>query len=131
MAKNRIAKTYEFDDEYEQQLWYKCLDSKCPCDECSHEISLTYIKNSNIIEFEMFKKFYYEEYYSRYNWFERKWIRLKDGLKIIFGGFINLTSEFTFEGEEQINDYLEAIEGGLKIIREKKENANRKEKEKN
>ena len=46
------------------------------------------------------------------NWFKRIWKRIKCSIKVLFTGYVELEESFIIQGEEQINDFIKALEEG-------------------
>ena len=102
------------------------LRASCSCmgDDCSHTLDLEYDKYDksddfpiiDLVNLHIYGKMYYKEYHSYCNPLIRLWYRLRDGIKLIFGGYIEMQYDFLFQGEKHINDYIEALQEAKKEI---------------
>lgn len=103
------------------------LRASCGCghDTCSHTLEVSYEDLdgyfNDLVGVNIYGKMWYREYHSQENFFKRLWYRIRDGIKLIFGGYIEMHYDFTFQGEEQINDYIEALQETVEKIKESKE----------
>ncbi len=47
------------------------------------------------------------------NLFQRLWVRLKAAVRVMFTGHLSISSTFYFQSEDQVRDYIQAINDSL------------------
>lgn len=60
----------------------------------------------------MYKNVYWSSYWKSDNFFRNIWIRIQASLKVLFTGYIKMEESFIFQGDEQIDAFLNALKEG-------------------
>ena len=109
--KLRIMKT----DGFEDAVIY---EAACACGDKSHNLTLWFEKDkaySNMIFLTVYQDLKWSSDWQIGVIF-RIWRRIKAALRILFIGYVEVDSEFIFEGKEQIDDFIAALQEGKKEI---------------
>lgn len=108
MLSYKIMKLDEFDDA----VFYRVA---CGCSSKDHdfELWLEYDRKINDITMMISKKLYWKHHYENWPWYERVWKRLVAGLKLIFGGFLEMEADVLFMEKKHIKGFIEAMNEGL------------------
>ena len=114
---NKIMKL----DEYENSIYYRAACS-CTDSRCDLSLDLELDKELDMIFLNMYEDLYYASYWKSDNWFIDKWYRIKGAVKLLFTGRIKVEDSFIFQGEEQINDFVNAIKQGMEQLKINKKN---------
>lgn len=135
MTSTRISKTSEGKD-------YIYFRAACSCgnDRDSHVIEISDdLDHLGVIEMSFYSTqwdcIYFNNPDLNKETFRNFWWRLKrrvvNSFKLLFFGYYETEVNFMFQGEEQIQDYINAIQEGLaKVIKARDEKLNKKEMEK-
>lgn len=108
---NRVSKTFEYKD----CVIYRA-QSSCSC--CDMEIMLEINEDTKELDMSFHKKVgIYSEFDT--NWFKDKWNQVKLACKILFTGYSEMEGSFYFSDEEQINDFTEALQEGMRKLKSK------------
>lgn len=102
----------------------------CGCGDPAHSKILELEFDDNGIEIQL--NLHYELNTDTYHWhtnpFQKIWNRIKFATKVLLKGRIEVNGDFLFHGEEQIEDYIIALnEGKKKLAKWKKEIAKQAE----
>lgn len=88
-----------------------CTDKRCDMD-----LELELDKEFDMINLGIYEDLYYEPHWKTDNWFINKWYRITGALRLLFVGRIKVENFFIFEGEEQINDFVDTLKNGMKQL---------------
>jgi hypothetical protein len=117
MISKNVSKGFECED----MVFYR-INCSCGCDD-KLDISLEYDKEFNLISMEFYKKLYWKEYFSDGNVFVRFWYRIRDSLKLLLFGYLEIEESLMLESTEQLDSFIEALqEGKAKLEDYAKEN---------
>lgn len=113
----KICKTHEFEDS----VFYK-LNCGCGCDDYL-EFEYIYSNFTNHSKLKFYKKLVWVDYYYTDNIFTRFIKRIKACFSIIFKGRLTIEDEFLIANEDQLDDFITALqEGKKKFIEDLKQN---------
>ena len=108
----RVMKISEFPDS----VFYRAA---CSCGSSDHTVEIELEKDKEIPEM-VFLNFYKDvawcDYWGNKNIFQRFWLKTKAVCRIIFTGYIHLEESFILQGEEQINEFIDALKEGKKHV---------------
>jgi hypothetical protein len=107
MTTKRIMKLHEFNEAVYYRASCSCGESKCDL-----SIELEREKGSDMIFLNMYKNVYWSSYWKSDNFFKNIWIRIQASLKVLFTGYIKMEESFIFQGDEQIDAFLNALKEG-------------------
>jgi len=107
MTEKRVMKLNEF----EGAIYYR---ASCSCGEpkCDLTIELEKEKDVDMICLNIYKNLYWSSHWQSDNFFKNMWIRIKGALKMLFVGYVKVEESFIFQGDEQINAFLDALKEG-------------------
>jgi hypothetical protein len=107
MTEKRVMKLNEFEDA----IYYR---ASCSCGEpkCDLTIELEKGKDVDMIFLNMYKTLYWSSHWQSDNFFETMWIRIKGALKMLFIGYVRVEESFIFQGDDQIDAFLDALKEG-------------------
>lgn len=110
MTSKNIMQTGEFVDI----IFYTC---SCACQDNDHmqEITLRHIDGD--VELSMSGIAYYPEAYRYDKWYKKLWVRIKAAVKILWGRELVINTSFQFDDEHSMKDYLNAIEEGIRKLK--------------
>jgi hypothetical protein len=118
MISKNVSKGFECED----MVFYR-INCDCGCDD-KLDISLEYDKDCNLIHMEFYKKLYWKEYFSCRNIFVRFWYRIRDALKLLLFGYLEVEESLMLESTEHLDSFIEALqEGKTKLEDYAKENS--------
>lgn len=102
-------------DEFNDAIFYRIA---CACGDSDHDFMLwlEYDKEIDDITLMIEKKLYWKDYFSTCSWYEKAWKRLRDGIRLIFGGYLEMTSDILFMDKEHIDEFIKALEEGRNKI---------------
>lgn len=107
-----IAKTGEWDD----CIMYKAISS-CNC--CDMSIMLEVDEDTKMLEVSFHKKVgMYSEYQEL--WWKELWERIRMACRILFLGQTEMEGSFYFEDKEQLDDYVLALQEGMRKMKNKR-----------
>ena len=106
-------KVHEFDDA----IYYR-VSCSCGDQDCDLTLELERDKDCDMISLNMYKKLYWSSHWQSDNFFKNMWIRIKGALKMLFVGYVKVEESFIFEGDEQINAFLDALKEGRDYLKE-------------
>lgn len=115
MISYRVMKIAEFNDS----AFYRIA---CACGNKDHEFELwlEYDKDINNITLMIGKTLYWKYYYEFSPWYEKIYRRLFAGLKLIFGGYLEMQADVLFMDKKHIEGFIEALQEGITKIEEKR-----------
>ena len=131
-TKNNIAVNMKFDDS----IYFKAM---CDCGENSHihtlELSKDGDDNFKEISLALYANVSYDYWNEKFDsmepWYNQiymkifdYWRRIKKAIVLIFTGYIKAEEYFMFQSEEQIRDYINALEEGIVYLNGKEEKRN-------
>jgi len=110
-------------DEYHDTIFYRIA---CACGDQDHDFTLwlEYDREINDITMMIEKKLYWNNYYNASSWYKRIWERLRDGIVLIFGGYLEMQADILFNDKEHITGFIQALEEAknkFNIIEDKNE----------
>ena len=117
MISNKVMKTAEYDDS----VYYRL---PCSCGSDDHDITLEFEhdkKFPGMLFLNMYKDLAWSSYWGDRNIFERIWKKLKVAFRILFVGYIEVEESFIFQGEDQIDSFIEALTEGKESMKLKGE----------
>lgn len=103
--------------EFKDLILYRAQCS-CLAEEHTHDIIIEYLKDFNHINIEIVTNLEFYDYEE--NWFLKMWSRIKLAFRVIFIGHGYLSSTLIFDGIEQVRDYINALNEGIKKMEENK-----------
>jgi len=106
--KKRVMKLNEF----ENSVWYRAA---CSCGDERCDLTLELEKDeeiSSMIFLNMYKNLYWSSHWKSDNKLFNLWLRIKVAAKVLFTGYIKIEESFIFKGEEQIDDFMDALKEG-------------------
>ena len=111
MISYKVMKIDEFDDS----VFYRIA---CACGSKDHEFELwlEYDKKINDITLMIEKTLYWKYHYELSPWYEKIYKRLFAGLKLIFGGYLEMQADVLFMDKEHIEGFIEALQEGITKI---------------
>lgn len=98
------------------------MRAACDCarEDCDIHIDLEYDREFGTIDMTFSKNVYFFDYIRDPETAADKIIniihRVKIGIKLIFTGYIEMNEDFTFIGEDQITDFIKALQQGKDYI---------------
>jgi len=122
---NGIMKLYE----YEECICYR---ASCGCTHPKHDLSITIEQNeelSDVINIIFYTDVIVQESYISHkdsitriisDWFGNIKFRIKKALEILFKGYTGMSAEFILDEEENIKDFINALNEGLANIKNNK-----------
>jgi len=110
-------------DEFDYSVFYRVA---CGCGSKNHdfELWLEYDEKLNDITLMIEKTLYWKHHYELSPWYERIYKRLFAGLKLIFGGYLEMQADVLFMDKKHIEDFIEALQEGIIKIEKQKEKLN-------
>ncbi len=114
MISRNINKIGESDDFISYRAQCACLDENH-----RHDIIIE-VDDFGEINIRIFTNL--EFYDDEKNWFLKIWKRIKLAFRVIFIGYGYLNSTLLFDNNEQISDYIKALNEGMKKMEEYKKN---------
>ena len=114
----RVMTTHEFDDAVFYRASCACTDKRCDL-----HLSLERDKEFNTISLELNDDMYYYsfQWIENPSWFLDKWYRIKGAIRILFTGRIKINNSFIFQGEDHIQDFLNALNSGMEKFKKNDE----------
>lgn len=111
MLSYKVMKIEEFDDA----VFYRIA---CGCGSKDHdfELWLEHDKEINDITMIISKKLYWKYQYKGWPWYEKLWKRFWAGIRLTFGGYLEMEADVLFMKSEHIRGFIEALEEGLTKI---------------
>jgi hypothetical protein len=107
-----ISKNITKINEFKDAVYYTAI---CACGDDTHHnitIELEKEKDTNMLYMNFYKNIAWSSHWGEMNWFKRIYKRIKCSLKILFTGYVELEECFIIQGEDQINDFIKALEEG-------------------
>lgn len=102
--------------EFEDSVFYRAA---CCCGNEKCDLTLELERDEdidNMIFLNMYKNLYWSSHWGSNNCLFNFWLRIKAALRVLFTGYIKVEESFIFKGEEQINDFLDALKKGLDYL---------------
>ena len=105
--------------EFEDSVYYRAA---CSCGSHEHEVTIEVEidKDINMVSINFYKNIAWCSHWGSPNFFQRCWLKIKAVFKIIFTGYIELEEGFLMDSEEQIQDFINALEEGKKHVAPKR-----------
>ena len=113
MTTNRIMKVHEF----EKAIYYR---ASCSCGEpdCDLTLELERDDDCKMIFLNMYKNLCWSAHWRSDNFFQILWRKIKMACRILFTGYTKVEECFIFCGDEQIDDFLNALKEGRNYLKE-------------
>jgi hypothetical protein len=108
MTEKRVMKLNEF----ENAIYYR---ASCSCGEPKCDLTIELEKDEGLpdmIFLNMYKNLYWSSYWQSDNFFKNAWIRIKGAFKMLFTGYVKVEESFIFQGDKQIDAFLNALKEG-------------------
>lgn len=121
----KVMRTGEFLGGDEPTVFYK-LD--CTCSSDDHILTFILEHDESMVSVCMNQQLSWSSYYGFNNIFGRTWRKIKAIIRLIFLDYIEVEGEVILQGEEHIQNFIDALEEGkeqVKKSREKYENKKR------
>jgi hypothetical protein len=115
MISKNIMKT----DEFEDSIFYRAA---CSCGSNEHDITIEFEideETPSMLFLNFYKNIVWCPSWVNLNLIQRIGSRIACSLKMLFTGYIELHESFIIEGEDDINDFIEALEEGKTYITKK------------
>lgn len=116
-----VMKTYES----KNFVMYRAM---CDCQDGDHDatISFEYDKEFNEVELHFYKK---TAWCTNWNdpWYKSAWRRIRDSLKMLITGYIELDDDFLIRDQEHIDNVITAMIDGRVMMRRTQEEERMKE----
>ncbi len=104
-----------WDDKNSKRFRTSCNCGDTKCGIC---IDIEYCKDTNMVEMILYCPVSAREYFGYSNFFSVLWGRIKLSLKVLFLGEIELEGVFYFRGQEQINEFADALKDSAEKVKE-------------
>jgi hypothetical protein len=104
-------------DEFDDSIYYRVA---CSCGSNEHDITIEFEIDEEIpsmIFLNFHKNIAWCSHWGNLNWFERVWKRISCSFKMLFTGYVELEESFIIQGEDDINDFIAALEEGKTYIK--------------
>ena len=119
----KVAHVDTWDTPSDTSVWYNIM---CDCTDNDHDTSIEfeYDKDANMLFLNFYKQINYSKEFdyvfeddtlidSIKNKIGVIWRRLKDATKLLFTGYIEMSSDFVLKDKQHIQDFIDALtEGG-------------------
>lgn len=102
--------------QFKDSTFYK---AQCACGDSDHEqtIEVEYVSEINSIDINLYQKAYLNIYYR----YDSTWVQFKNRIywmwKILTQGYIEVQTTFTFDSQESIEAYIDALNQGIDHIK--------------
>lgn len=104
-----VMKTHQFDDLILYQVGCSCGDKNC-------NMVLELEVDHGTMFLNLYKNLSISVYWDDKNFFQRFWRRIKYAAMIFFTGYIKLEESHVFQGEDQINNFIAALQEGKDLL---------------
>lgn len=94
--------------EYDNSIFYRLA---CGCGSTDHDTFIELEKDDGDVWMNMYSKLEYP------SWYRSIFRRLKDSLKIIFKGNVDIESSLYFKNEEHILSFIESLKEGMNYVK--------------
>jgi hypothetical protein len=127
---NNISYTHRFRNG-RMHNWV-ALNAQCQChsDEHQHKLIIEYDNEFDLLSLTLYFKTWTPNYWNHqtgfFGWFKDVWASVKFRLECVFKGYNTLSYDFIFNGEEAIQDYIDALQASLNQIKQVKMEAQQK-----
>lgn len=111
MISKNIMKT----DEFENSVYYRAA---CSCGTNEHDVTIEFEidKDPTILYLNFYKNINWASSWEDLNWFKIIWKRIKCSFRVFFTGYIELEESFIIRGEDDIDDFIDALIEGKKYL---------------
>jgi len=124
---DKISKGVMKTNEWGNLVMYRAM---CSCGDTDHDITISfeYDKECNEMELFFYKKIDWCTNWSD-PWYKNAWRRIRDSLKMLFTGWIELEADFLIQDIDHIDNIITAMIDGRVLMRRKIEKERMKEEE--
>lgn len=122
MPSNNVMIAKEF--ESNKSIYYK-IGCSCMSDAHTKTVSLEYDDCINDIIMTFYTDLILDNYFTAMAWWEKPWFRIKNALRILIKGRVEVQSDFIWTDSRAIDDFVKALEDGRDKLRKFKLNEKR------
>lgn len=112
MPSNNVMIAKEFGDS----IYYK-IGCECMSDAHTKTVALEYDEEINDVKMVFFADLILNNYFTAMAWWEKPWFRIKNALRILIKGRVEVQSDFMWMDPKAIDDFIKALEEGRDKLR--------------
>lgn len=105
-----VMKTAQFSNAVYYQVGCSCQDKDC-------NMTLELEVHDGIMFLNLYKDLAVSVYWQDDGFFKKLWRRIKYAARIFFTGYIKLEESHVLQGEDQINNFIAALQEGKELLK--------------
>jgi hypothetical protein len=103
--------------QYDKAVYYRMA---CDCTSPNHDMTIELETDEDFLSLHLYCDLEADIHWGDTNRFQRLWKRIKIAARVIFTGYMKVGEEFLFQEEKHIDSFINALEEGKQLLKEKK-----------